>query len=224
MLEIKVKKAILETKERKEKLLIEQNLVKKRIIMVFESENNIKKFSSLSKAKREKIAYKLVSEINYLKETNMLNEDLKDFMSKIFGNNLTSVFQTIVEPMVSSLVKSLDLADYFKDSLITSISSDPTRFSQSLRSCDELSKLVSESLSDAIHNRILQQTGSEGIETKFLNNVLADAVKDPKFSENIHQQISSKVCDLFDSMSEKASQIYDKLKPNVDGIGGILTP
>jgi hypothetical protein len=56
MLEIKVKKAILETKEKKEKLLIEQNLVKKRIIMVFESENNIKKFSSLSKVKREKIA------------------------------------------------------------------------------------------------------------------------------------------------------------------------
>ena len=224
MLEIKVKKVILETKEKKEKLLIEQNLVKKRIIMVFESENNIKKFSSLSKVKREKIAYKLVSEINYLKETNMLNEDLKDFMSKIFGNNLTSVFQTIVEPMVSSLVKSLDLADYFKDSLITSISSDPTRFSQSLKSCDELSKLVSESLSDAIYDRILQQTGSEGIETKFLNNVLAGAVKDPKFSQNIHQEISSKVCDLFDSMSEKASQIYDKLKPNVDGIGGILTP
>lgn len=224
MLEIKVKKAILETKERKERLLIEQNLVKKRILMVFESKNNIKNFSSLSKVKREKIAYKLVSEINYLHETNMLNENLKDFMGKIFGNNLTTVFQTIVEPMVSSLVKSLDLADYFKDSLITSISLDPTRFSQSLRSCDELSKLVSESLSEVIYDKILQQTGSEGIESKFLNNVLANAVKDPKFSQNIQQQISSKVCDLFDSMSEKASQIYDKLKPNVDGIGGILTP
>ena len=89
MLEIKVKKAILETKEKKEKLLIEQNLVKKRIIMVFESENNIKKFSSLSKVKREKIAYKLLSEINYLQDTNMLNEDLKDFMGI-----LTEMFMT----------------------------------------------------------------------------------------------------------------------------------
>jgi hypothetical protein len=224
MLEIKVKKAILEAKEKKEKLLIEESLVKKRIIMIFESEVNIKKFNSLPKLRQEKIAYKLVSEINYLQETNLLNEQLKDFIGKIFGNNLTSVFQTIVEPMVSSLVKSLELSDYFKDSLISLISSDPTKLSQSLRSCDELSKLVSESLSVVIHKRIIQQTGIEGIESKFLNNVLADAVKDPKFSQNIQKQINSKVCVLFDSMSKKASQVYDKLKPNVDDVRGILTP
>ena len=73
MLEIKIKKAILETKEKKEKLLIEQSLVKKRILMIFESEDNITNFGSLTKSKQEKIAYKLVYEINYLKETNLLN-------------------------------------------------------------------------------------------------------------------------------------------------------
>ena len=49
MLEIKIKKAILETKEKKEKLLIEQSLVKKRILMIFESEDNITNFGSLTK-------------------------------------------------------------------------------------------------------------------------------------------------------------------------------
>ena len=42
MLDKNIKKAILETKEKKEKLLIEENLVKSRIMMIFESEKNIK--------------------------------------------------------------------------------------------------------------------------------------------------------------------------------------
>lgn len=224
MLEVKIKQVILETKERKEKLLIEQTLVKNRILMIFESEDNIKKFSSLSKVKQEKIAYKLVSEINFLVETNLLNEQLKDFLGKIFGDNLTGVFQTIVEPMVVSLMKSLELADYFKESLISSLSSDPTKLSQSLRSCDELSKLISESLSDAIHNRIVQKTGSDSVESKFLNSALSDAVKDPRFSENVQRKINSIVCDLFSVMSDKASKVYDKLKPSEGEIGGIFIP
>jgi hypothetical protein len=224
MLELKVKKAILETKEKKEKLLIEQTLIKKRILMIFESEKNIKNFDSLPKFKKEKIAYKLVSEINFLVETNLLNEQLTDFLGKIFGNNLTGVFQTIVNPMVVSLMKSLELADYFKESLISSISSDPTKLSQALRSCDELSKLIAESLSDAIHNRIVQKTGTDSVESKFLNSALSDAVKDPRFSENVQRKINSVVCDLFSVMSDKASKVYDKLKPSEGEIGGLFTP
>lgn len=222
MLEIKIKKAILETKERKEKLLIEQSLVKNRILMIFESEYNIKNFGYLTKSKQEKIAYKLVYEINYLKETNLLNEQLKDFIGKIFGDGMTGVFQTIIGPLVDSLMKSLELADYFKESLKSSLSSDPTKFAQSLRSCDELSKLVAESLSKAVHERIMAQSGPNTIESKFLNSALADAVKDQTFVENVERKISDIVCDLFSKMSEKASKVYDKLKPDVDG--GLFTP
>ena len=221
MLEIKIKKAILETKERKEKLLIEQSLVKNRILMIFESEYNIKNFGYLTKSKQEKIAYKLVYEINYLKETNLLNEQLKDFIGKIFGDGMTGVFQTIIGPLVDSLMKSLELADYFKESLKSSLSSDPTKFAQSLRSCDELSKLVAESLSKAVHERIMAQSGPNTIESKFLNSALADAVQDQSFSENVQRKIRDVVCDLFNTMSEKASKVYDKLKPDVDG--GLFT-
>ena len=54
MLEKNIKKAILETKEKKEKLLIEEGLVKSRIMMIVESKNNIKNFKSLPKEKQEK--------------------------------------------------------------------------------------------------------------------------------------------------------------------------
>lgn len=222
MLKNKVRQAILETKDRKEKLLIEQNLVKSRIQMIFESRNNIKNFGSLKKSKQEKIAFKLVSEINYLNRINLLNEELKGFLEKIFGDGFTGVFQAIVGPLVDSLMVKLELAEYFRESLKSSLSSDPTKFAQSLRSCDELSKLVAESLSNAVHERIMAQSGSNTIESKFLNSALADAVKDQTFVENVERKISDIVCDLFSKMSEKALKVYDKLKPDVDG--GLFTP
>jgi len=221
MLQNRVKQAILETKEKKEKLLIEKTLVKKRILMILESEENIKNFGSLSKLKQEKIAFKLVSEINYLQETNLLNEQLKDFLGKIFGDGFTGIFQTIIDPIVTSLMKELQLADYFKESLKSTLSADPTKLAQALRSCDELSKLIADALSDVIHKRILQQSGTEAIDSKFLNSALADAVQDQSFSENVQRKIRDVVCDLFNKMSEKASKVYDKLKPDVDG--GLFT-
>jgi|TARA_R110000868_G_scaffold122791_2_gene325569 hypothetical protein len=224
MLKNHIRKVILETKEKKEKLLIEQNLVNKRILMIFESENNIKNFKSLSKSKKEKIAYKLISEINYLKETNLLNEDLKDFLGKMFGDNFTNVLDTVINPMVESLMKSLELSGYFKDSMISYLSSDPTKFSQALRSCDELSKLVADSLSDALDKRIQQQTGFDSQESKFINGALSDAIKEPRFSENLENRINSVVCDLFDTINDKAKKVYEKLKPSVEELGGILTP
>jgi hypothetical protein len=224
MLKNHIRKVILETKEKKEKLLIEQNLVNKRILMIFESENNIKNFKSLSKSKKEKIAYKLISEINYLKETNLLNEDLKDFLGKMFGDNFTNVLDTVINPMVESLMKSLELSGYFKDSMISYLSSDPTKFSQALRSCDELSKLVADSLSDALEKRIQQQTGFDSQESKFINGALSDAIKEPRFSENLENRINSVVCDLFDTINDKAKKVYEKLKPSVEELGGILTP
>ena len=70
MLEKQIKKAILEAKDNKEKFLIEENLVKSRILMIIESKDNIKNFNKLPKKKQEKIAYSLLEEINFLTENN----------------------------------------------------------------------------------------------------------------------------------------------------------
>jgi hypothetical protein len=59
MLKKEIKKSILETKERKEKLLIEQKLVESRIMMIIESKDNIKKFKRLSEEKQQKMDYAL---------------------------------------------------------------------------------------------------------------------------------------------------------------------
>jgi hypothetical protein len=55
MLEKQIKKAILEAKDNKEKTLIEENLVRSRILMIVESKTNIKNFHKLPKKKQEKM-------------------------------------------------------------------------------------------------------------------------------------------------------------------------
>lgn len=224
MLDKKIKKAILETKEKKEKLLIEENLVKSRIMMIVESEDNIKNFKSLPKEKQEKIAYKLLEEIDYLEETSLLNEQLMDFLGKIFGNSLGGVLQTVVEPMVNSLLSGIGLKGYFKDFLVSFITSNPTRLAKALKSCEELTKLVAESLSEAVFMMIQKQQGLEGQGYTFLRNALGGAVKDYGFVQSIEKQISGIVCELFGKMNDKASGVFDKLKTDVTGggIGGLI--
>lgn len=224
MLDKNIKKAILETKEKKEKLLIEENLVKSRIMMIFESEKNIKNFHSLSKKKQEKIAYKLLEEINYLQETNLLNEQLMDFLGKIFGNSLGGIFQTVAEPLINSLLSGIGLGGYFKDFLVSFITTNPARLAKAMKSCEELTKLVAEALSEAVFMMIQRQQGLEGQGYTFLRNALGGAVKDYGFIQSIEKQISGIVCELFGKMNDKASGVYDKLKTDVTsgGIGGLI--
>lgn len=228
MLQKKIKKSLIEAKNKKESILIEQKLIKSRIMMIVENEDNIKNFKSLPKSKREKIAYKLFEEINYLQETNILNEQLMDFLSKIFGNTFGGITQTIVEPMVNSLLMGIGLEGYFKDFLVSFITSNPMRFAKALRSCDELTKLVAEALSEAVFMMIQRQQGLEGQGYTFLRNALGGAVKDTAFIKSIETQISGIVCQLFGKMTDKASGVYDKLKTDVTsgdigGIGGLLS-
>jgi hypothetical protein len=224
MLEKNIKKAILETKEKKEKLLIEENLVKSRIMMIVESEKNIKNFKSLPKEKQERIAYKLLEEIDYLQETNLLNEQLMDFLGKIFGNSLGGILQTVAEPMVNSILSAIGLGDsYFGKFLVSFITSNPARLAKALKSCEELTKLVAESLAEAVFMMIQKQQGLEGQGYTFLRNALGGAVKDYGFIQSIEKQISGIVCELFGKMNNKASGVFDKLKTDVvGGVGGLV--
>lgn len=217
----KIKRSIIETKEKKEKLLIEQKLVESRIMMIVESESNAKNFHKLSKGKQQKMMYSLLEEINYLEEQGMLNEQLWDYLGKIFGNSLGSAVETIVEPLVNSLISSLGLGGYFKSFLVSSMTSNPLELSKALKSCDGLTSLIANSLAEAVAMMIQNDKGLSGNGNTFIKNALGGAVKDTAFANNLEKQLSGVVCELFGKMSNKASDVYDKLKTNItDSRGG----
>lgn len=221
MLKKKIRKSIIETKEKKERLLIEQKLVESRIMMIVGSESNAKNFFRLSEKRQQKMMYSLLEEINYLEEQGMLNEQLWDYLGKIFGNSLGSAVETIVEPLVNSLISSLGLGGYFKSFLVSSMTSNPLELSKALKSCEGLTSLIANSLAEAVAMMIQNDKGLSGNGNTFIKNALGGAVKDTAFANNLEKQLSGVVCELFGKMSDKASDVYNKLNTNItDSRGG----
>jgi hypothetical protein len=223
MLKKDIKKVILETKERKEKLLIEQKIVENRFMMIFESKENVQNFHLLSEGKKQKIAKALFEEISYLQEQGLLNEQLWDLLKGIFGNSLGAATETLIEPLINSLLGAIGMGDSYFGKFITSIiTTDPLRLAKALKDCKELTKLVAESLGEAVVMMIQQQKGLDGKGYTFLRNALLGVVKDSAFATKLEEQLSSIVCELFGKMNDKASGVFDKLKTSVtDKVGGL---
>jgi hypothetical protein len=217
MLKNEIRKKIVETKERKEKLLIEEKLVESRIMMIVESKDNFKNFHLLSEEKQLKFGFSLMREFYFLSNNGLLNEQLGDFLSKIFGNSLSAVSQTAVEPMLNSILGGLGLKGYFKDFILSFLISDPKRLMAAFKDCQTLTSLISESLSEALVTMIQRQKGLEGAGYTLIRNLLGGAIKDTSFIKKIEEGISEKVCHLFGSFTDNAKNVYEKLKPSVEG-------
>ena len=215
MIEKKIKKVIKETKEQKEKILIEENLVKTRIFAIVESKEVIDNFEFLPEGKKMKIAKNLIEEIRFLDENNILNEQLMDFLGKMFGNSLSGIVQTAVEPLVNSILGGLGLSGFFKNALTSFILKDPRRLAKALNSCKELTALVSEALVEALVMMVQEQQGMQGTGYTILRNTLLGALQDTKVVIELQDKLEDSVCSVYNNFNKKASSVYDKLKPEV---------
>ena len=215
MIEKKIKKVIKETKEQKEKILIEENLVKNRIFAIVESKEVIDNFEFLPEGKKMKIAKNLIEEIRFLDENNILNEQLMDFLGKMFGNSLSGIVQTAVEPIVNSILGGLGLSGFFKNALMSFILKDPRRLAKALKSCNELTALVSEALVEALVMMVQEQQGMQGTGYTILRNTLLGAIQDTKVVIELQDKLESTVCSVYNNFNKKASNVYEKLKPEV---------
>ena len=225
MLKKDIKKVILETKEKKEKLLIEQKIVENRIMMIFESKENVQNFHLLSEGKKQKMAKALFEEISYLQEQGLLNEQLWDILKGIFGNSLGAATETLVEPLINSLLGAIGLGDsYFGKFIVSFITTNPLRLAKALKDCKELTKLIAESLGEAVVMMVQKQQGLEGQGYTFLRNALLGVLQDSAFAEKLEEQLSSIVCEIFGKMNDKASGVYDKLKTSITDNVGKLVP
>lgn len=216
MLDKKIKKAILEAKDRKDRLIIEENLVKTRIFTIIESKEIIENFEFLPEGKKMKIAVSLMEEIRFLDENQILNEQLMDFLGKIFGNSLGGIVQTIVEPLVNSILSGLGMPDGFlKNTLISLFTSNPLELAKALKSCEALTKLVAQSMVEGMVMMLQQQQGLEGKGYTFLRNALGGAIKDTKFIQNLEGMLEGVICDIYRNFNNKASDVYKKITPEL---------
>jgi hypothetical protein len=213
MLEKKVRKSLIETKERKEKLLIEETLIKNRLSIILEGVNSDKEFKSLSEKKQLRISSKFIQELSYLQETKLINEqNLGSLMQSLFGGWFGNLTQTIFEPMFSKILTPLFGEGFFTDFLTSYLTSRPSDVIKSFNDCKLMTNLISKGISESIVMQIQKNTSLTDPGYNFIRNTIGDVLSGTEFITKIEDGLESKVCNVLNEFSGNAEKVVNKLK------------
>jgi hypothetical protein len=207
-----IRKALIEAKEQKERRLIEESLIKSRIMMIVESEDNIKNFDLLSETKKRKIANGILKEM-ISQDDQLLNEGLWDALSSLFGSSFSGLAQAIGEPIVNSILSALGMEDgYFKNVMISFFTKNWGSLAKALRGdCKELTGLVAQSLIEGLEMQLAASKGLTGPGYTFIRNALNDALS--KSTSGLADSLESTICNLLGKFTQKATAVASNLKP-----------
>jgi hypothetical protein len=218
-LDKKIKRKLLETKEQKDKLIIEQEIVRSRLMMIFESEDNIKNWDNLSDKKRLKISCKFLQEISFQQQNGVINEGFLDVITSIFGTSVGGGFgQAILEPAVSWILSGLGMKknSYIKK-FVVSFLTKKEGFWNYLKDCKTLTKGIAESIAEAVVKEVQVGTGTGGFWMDAVRNTLGDWLS-PKpgdttgFVGSIEKEIETVVCGYWNKATGNATNLLTKLK------------
>ena len=191
MLEKKVRKSLIETKERKEKLLIEETLIKNRLSIILEGVNSDKEFKSLSEKKQLRISSKFIQELSYLQETKLINEqNLGSLMQSLFGEG------------------------FFTDFLTSYLTSRPSDVIKSFNDCKLMTKLIAQGVAEAIAMQVMRSKGLTGSGYVFIRNTMGDVLTGTEFISGIEKGLENTVCSILGKFSDNAEKVVEKVKGN----------
>lgn len=213
MLEKKIRRSIIETKEQKEKQLIEQHLIKSRLSVLVEHVQSEEEFNKLSENKKIQLSFNILQELSYLESTGLLSEqNLSNVFKSLFGGLFGNVTQTIFEPLIGKIVYPLFGQGFLSNFIISYLTSRPSEVIKSMSDCKLMTKLIAESVVEAMIMSLQRQKGFDAPGYSFLRNTLADVIKGTGFVSGIENSISSAVCSLFSKFANNAKKIETKLK------------
>jgi len=213
MLEKKVRKSLIETKEKKEKLLIEETLIKNRLSIILEGVNSDKEFKSLSEKKQLRISSKFIQELSYLQETKLINEqNLGSLMQSLFGGWFGNLTQTIFEPMFKKILTPLFGEGFFTNFLTAYLTSRPSDVIKSFNDCKLMTKLIAEGISEAIVMQIQTSKGLTGSGYSFIRNTMGDVLTGSEFISGIEKSLGNTVCGILGKFSDNAEKVVEKVK------------
>jgi len=222
-LQKKVRKKLVETKEQKDRLLIEREIVRNRIVMIFESENNIKNFHLLPEDKKIKYSFQLLQELAYQEENGVLKEGLLDIITSLFGTTVGGGFgQAILEPALNFILGGLGMGDSVFKKFIISFLSKKEGFWNMFKDCRTLTVGIAESIIEAFVMKGQQMFGKGTFMMDALRNMLGDVAAKTAMVKSLEKQLGDKVCQYFGKATNNASKVLDKVKGDEKEDSGLL--
>ena len=216
MLEKSIKKTLVETKEKQEKLLIERRLVESRIETVLGNVKTIEDFNNLTEEKQLRFGFALCQEIVYLQENKFINEeDLASLFKNLFGNLFSGgIMNTIYEKIIDKVLTALGVGEgFFKKFLVSFLASRPTELVRAISDCKLFTKLVVEGLTEAVVKWLQDTYNVTGGLADILRNTIGATIRDSKtFKENIEKEFAGTICNLFSKYTSNAENVLSNLK------------
>lgn len=212
-LQKKIRRKIVETKEQKNKLLIERELIKSRLVMIFEGEKNIENFNLLPENKKIKLSFKVLQELSYQQEIGVLNESLTDMIKSLFGTTIGGGFgQALLEPALNYILGGLGMQDSMLRNFVISFLSKKEGFWNVFKDCGTLTKGIAESIVEAFAMKGQQMIGKGSFMMDAIRNMLGDVATKSSMVQSLEQQLESVVCQYFGNATENASKVLEKVK------------
>lgn len=223
-LQKKIRKKLVETKEQKDRLLIERELIKSRIVMIFEGEKNIKDFNSLSESKKIRYSFLVLQELANQEENGVLNEQLLDVIKSLFGTTIGGGFgQALLEPALNFILGGLGMGDSIFKKFIISFLTKKEGFWNMFKDCRTLTVAIAESIIEAFVMKGQQMFGKGTFMMDALRNMLGDAATKTEMVKSLEKQLGDKVCQYFGKATDNATNVLDKVKGEKEKTGsGIL--
>jgi len=209
-----VKLRLRETKEQKNRLLIEQKIVQDRFSFIFESFGGISNVKNLNQKQKDKLFRSFLSECHRLQNTNLINEqfDFLGVLKNIFGNLGTSALEgLVIEPLVNTILAKLGLGGFFKDFLTSFISTNPQRIFEATKSCQSLTRLVSEAVAEASVMMLERNAGLSAPGYAVIRNALGKTLKGSQFIGELETNFADHICNIFDNIMKNAKDVLSKI-------------
>jgi hypothetical protein len=208
-----IKKKLVETKTQKENLLIERSIIESRLLMIAD-QKTLLNFESLTESQKDKIFNNFISEVVYLNEAGLVNEQLGDIMKSLFGNALPGVLQTFMERIVNSVFNAIGIPDNFlRKVMVSYFSSHPVDAIKSLNDCKLMTKLLVESLLEATIVQYKQVKGISNVFADTLRNTVIEALESNETVMKLTSSLSGVVCEMVSKITGKAKNVASGLQP-----------
>ena len=214
MLKNKVRETLIETREKKEKVLIEEKLIENRVLMLFGDIKTIDDFKSLSEKKQLNLSVKFIQEMSFLEENGLIVEqDWGSLLNKIFGGAFGSITQTMVEPFINSILSGLGFKEGFiKNFLISFLTSRPSDIIKAFSDCKIMARLVGEGIVEAMVMTMQRNSGYGGFGYDLIRNQLGNILESNEFLKGIEDGLTGTICSIVSKLTKNTANVVDKLK------------
>jgi hypothetical protein len=171
-------------------------------------------YKKLSESKKLQLSFNILQELSYLQSNGLLTEsqDLGGALKSVFGGFFGNATQTFFEPILGKFIKPLFGEGFMSDFIISYLTSRPSEVIRSMSDCKLMTKLIGESVVEAMVMSLQRQRGFDAPGYSFLRNTLGGVIEGTEFARGIESSLSGAICSMFDKFVGNAEKVKSKLK------------